>query len=125
MATYGRPARRGDRGMNGRIDGSSVELSIGRVLHLGPGCVVDSVAKEVEVVERRGRGRGSGSKVFVSVAEVEWCVVGICTACGTVWCMSVARTGLHSMGSIEDEDSSESVVTMYIVASIRWFGERC
>ena len=51
MATYGRPARRGDRGMNGRIDGSSVELSIGRVLHLGPGCVVDSVAKEVEVVE--------------------------------------------------------------------------
>ena len=51
MAPYRRPARRGDRGMNGRIDGSSVEASIGRVLHLGPGCVVDSVSKEVEVVE--------------------------------------------------------------------------
>ena len=62
--------------------------------------------------------------MFVNVAEVEWCVVGIATACDTFCCMSVAQTGLHLMGSIEDEDSSESVVAMYIVALIRWFGER-
>ena len=37
MAPYGRPARRGDRGMNGRIDGSSVEASIGAGLALGAG----------------------------------------------------------------------------------------
>ena len=58
------------------------------------------------------------------MAEVEWCVVGIATACGTVCCMSVAQTGQHSMGSIENDLGSESVVTMYIVALIRWFGER-